>query len=230
VQLRIRRGSPIFSDTALRRPSCRKPAGPRRPRTVRRARRPSATASSSPSMSWARRKPGCGLQGAPAHRRRRRPTDRLLRPPTSFWEPVYARRGPGDPSGLVLGPQRFLHPRLALKRLSCRPTTPPRCCPTTRSSASSRGALPAGFFDPGFGRRPKRRQRQPRRRSKCARTKCRSSLEHGQTMGRLVYEPLIARPDQLYGMGIGSSLPEPGAGAVEALQESAAQVGRMSEA
>jgi dCTP deaminase len=30
-------------------------------------------------------------------------------------------------------------------------------------------------------------------------------LEHGQTVGRLVYEKMLAHPDQLYGQGIGSN-------------------------
>jgi dCTP deaminase len=30
-------------------------------------------------------------------------------------------------------------------------------------------------------------------------------LEHGQTVGRLVYEKMLARPDQLYGQSIGSN-------------------------
>ena len=30
-------------------------------------------------------------------------------------------------------------------------------------------------------------------------------LEHGQIVGRLVYEKMLARPDQLYGSGIGSN-------------------------
>jgi hypothetical protein len=30
-------------------------------------------------------------------------------------------------------------------------------------------------------------------------------LEHGQIVGRLVYEKMIARPDKLYGSGIGSN-------------------------
>ncbi len=30
-------------------------------------------------------------------------------------------------------------------------------------------------------------------------------LEHGQIVGRLVYERMAGRPDQLYGAGIGSS-------------------------
>jgi dCTP deaminase len=30
-------------------------------------------------------------------------------------------------------------------------------------------------------------------------------LEHGQIVGRLVYEKMLARPDHLYGSGIGSN-------------------------
>jgi dCTP deaminase len=30
-------------------------------------------------------------------------------------------------------------------------------------------------------------------------------LEHGQIVGRLVYEKMLARPDTLYGQGIGSN-------------------------
>jgi dCTP deaminase len=30
-------------------------------------------------------------------------------------------------------------------------------------------------------------------------------LEHGQIVGRLVYEKMLARPDQLYGSSIGSN-------------------------
>ena len=30
-------------------------------------------------------------------------------------------------------------------------------------------------------------------------------LEHGQIVGRLVYEKMLARPDAIYGKGIGSS-------------------------
>ena len=62
----------------------------------------------------------------------------------------------------------------------------------------------AGFFDPGFGH------------AEAGGTGARAVLEvrshevpfvieHGQTMGRLVYERLMAVPDKLYGAGIGSS-------------------------
>jgi dCTP deaminase len=62
----------------------------------------------------------------------------------------------------------------------------------------------AGFFDPGFG--------YAGAGGKGARAvlEVRSRevpfiLEHGQIVGRLVYEKMLARPDKLYGSGIGSN-------------------------
>ncbi len=62
----------------------------------------------------------------------------------------------------------------------------------------------AGFFDPGFGYagaggHGARAVLEVRSRE------VPFILEHGQTVGRLVYEKMLARPDQLYGQGIGSN-------------------------
>ncbi len=62
----------------------------------------------------------------------------------------------------------------------------------------------AGFFDPGFGYagaggRGARAVLEVRSRE------VPFILEHGQTVGRLVYEKMLARPDRLYGQGIGSN-------------------------
>jgi dCTP deaminase len=62
----------------------------------------------------------------------------------------------------------------------------------------------AGFFDPGFG------SAETGGSGSRAVLEVRSHevpflIEHGQIVGRLVYERLIARPDKLYGGGIGSS-------------------------
>jgi len=62
----------------------------------------------------------------------------------------------------------------------------------------------AGFFDPGFG------HAESGGAGARAVLEVRSHevpfvIEHGQTMGRLVYERLMAVPDKLYGAGIGSS-------------------------
>ena len=62
----------------------------------------------------------------------------------------------------------------------------------------------AGFFDPGFGYQadggPGTRAVLEVRSHKVP-----FFLEHGQIVGRLVYERMAAPPDQLYGEGIGSS-------------------------
>jgi dCTP deaminase len=62
----------------------------------------------------------------------------------------------------------------------------------------------AGFFDPGFG------YAGAGGRGSRAVLEVRSHevpfiLEHGQTVGRLVYERMAARPSRLYGQGIGSN-------------------------
>jgi dCTP deaminase len=62
----------------------------------------------------------------------------------------------------------------------------------------------AGFFDPGFGYAGAGGQ------GSRAVLEVRSRevpfiLEHGQIVGRLVYEQMLAPPDQLYGAGIGSN-------------------------
>jgi dCTP deaminase len=62
----------------------------------------------------------------------------------------------------------------------------------------------AGFFDPGFGYagaggRGARAVLEVRSRE------VPFILEHGQTVGRLIYEKMLARPAKLYGEGIGSN-------------------------
>ncbi len=62
----------------------------------------------------------------------------------------------------------------------------------------------AGFFDPGFGHAPAGGH------GSRAVLEVRSHevpfiLEHGQTIGRLVYEPMAAAPDTLYGAALGSN-------------------------
>jgi dCTP deaminase len=62
----------------------------------------------------------------------------------------------------------------------------------------------AGFFDPGFGHAPAGGH------GSRAVLEVRSHevpfiLEHGQTIGRLIYEPMAAPPDALYGAALGSN-------------------------
>jgi dCTP deaminase len=62
----------------------------------------------------------------------------------------------------------------------------------------------AGFFDPGFGHAGAGGQ------GSRAVLEVRSRevpfiIEHGQIVGRLVYEAMLAAPEKLYGQGIGSN-------------------------
>ena len=70
----------------------------------------------------------------------------------------------------------------------------------------------AGFFDPGFGHPDAGGADTDSAEGDGTRAvlEVRSHevpfvLEDGQRVGRLIYERLIARPDRLYGAGIGSS-------------------------
>jgi dCTP deaminase len=62
----------------------------------------------------------------------------------------------------------------------------------------------AGFFDPGFGM-PETGGSGSRAVLEVRSHEVPFVIEHGQIVGRLVYERLIARPDKLYGLDIGSS-------------------------
>ena len=62
----------------------------------------------------------------------------------------------------------------------------------------------AGFFDPGFGHG----SAGGKGSRGVLEVRCHEApfvLEHGQVVGRLVYERMCARPDRLYGSGIASN-------------------------
>jgi dCTP deaminase len=122
--------------------------------------------------------------------------------PAEFWDPIpatLARR-------LILDPNEFyiLASREAVK-------VPPDYAAEMAAYDTQVGefrAHYAGFFDPGFGYQagggPGDNQ-GTRAVLEVRSHKVPFILEHGQTVGRLVYERMGARPDALYGEGIGSS-------------------------
>ncbi len=115
-----------------------------------------------------------------------------------FWEPIYA----GAESGLVLNPDDFyiLASREAV-------SVPPDHAAEMVAYDTLVGEFRvhyAGFFDPGFG------WAEAGGEGTRAVLEVRSHdvpflLEHGQTVGRLVYERLTSVPDQIYGRDIGSN-------------------------
>ena len=61
----------------------------------------------------------------------------------------------------------------------------------------------AGFFDPGFGHGSAGQGARGVLEVRCHEAPF--ALEHGQVVGRLVYERMAARPERLYGTGIASN-------------------------
>jgi len=115
-----------------------------------------------------------------------------------FWEPIAAR---ADKS-LILDPDEFYI--LASKEaVQVPPDYAAEMVPFDPLVGEFRVHY-AGFFDPGFG------YEGAGGRGARAVLEVRSRevpfiLEHGQIVGRLVYERMLSRPKTLYGMGIGSN-------------------------
>jgi dCTP deaminase len=117
--------------------------------------------------------------------------------PADFWEPVGARRG-----GIILNPDDFyiLATREAV-------TVPPDYAAEMVAYDTLVGEFRvhyAGFFDPGFGWDPKDRSIGSRGVLEVRSHDVPFLLEHEQVIGRLRYERLTARPEKIYGAGIGS--------------------------
>ena len=115
-----------------------------------------------------------------------------------FWEPIAARRD----ESLILDPDEFYI--LASKEaVQVPPDYAAEMVPFDPLVGEFRVHY-AGFFDPGFGYagaggRGARAVLEVRSRE------VPFILEHGQLVGRLVYERMLARPDTLYGQNIGSN-------------------------
>ena len=115
-----------------------------------------------------------------------------------FWEPIRARKD----KSLILDPDEFYI--LASKEaVQVPPDYAAEMVPFDPLVGEFRVHY-AGFFDPGFGYagaggRGARAVLEVRSRE------VPFILEHGQTVGRLVYEQMLDRPKSLYGQGIGSN-------------------------
>jgi dCTP deaminase len=117
---------------------------------------------------------------------------------SDFWEPILAR----PDETLILDPNEFYI--LASKEaVQVPPDFAAEMVPFDPLVGEFRVHY-AGFFDPGFGYagaggRGARAVLEVRSRE------VPFILEHGQMVGRLVYERMLGRPEKLYGEGIGSN-------------------------
>ncbi len=205
VQLRIRRGSPQFSDTALRR--LHEEVGLVETPNEFQAETVPAREAIRDGLAFTVDVAGdraCGLVGYKA----RRHTDLIdvdridHYEPRDFWEPVFAHHGPGGPGGIVLDPHDFYI--LASREAVVVPADHAAEMLPYHTFVGEFRVHFAGFFDPGFG------TAETGGAGSRAVLEVRSHevpflIEDGQILGRLVYERLIARPDKLYGQAIGSS-------------------------
>jgi len=118
--------------------------------------------------------------------------------PSEFWDPIVGLRE----SRLVLDPNDFY---ILVSKEKIR--VPPHYAAEMVAYDPSVGEFRihyAGFFDPGFG------YGSDDIRGTRAVLEVRSHevpflIESGQTVGRLIYERLLAKPKKIYGSGIGSS-------------------------
>lgn len=123
---------------------------------------------------------------------------KAAQPVLDFWEPI-TNRGSND---LVLDPDEF-YILVSREAVHVPPAYAAEMVPFDPLVGEFRVHY-AGFFDPGFG------HAQAGGSGARAVLEVRSHevpfiLEHGQIVGRLVYEHMLAVPDALYGSGAGSN-------------------------
>ncbi len=117
--------------------------------------------------------------------------------PSDFWEPVVARD-----RGIILDPGAF-YILVSREAVHVPPDFAAEMAPYVAMAGEFRVHY-AGFFDPGFGH-----ARAGGAGSRgVLEVRCHEApfaLDHGQVVGRLVYERMAERPDVLYGDALGSN-------------------------
>ncbi len=126
--------------------------------------------------------------------------------PLDFWEPVWPQNEKGESgNGIILDPNDFyiLASREAIG-------VPPDMAAEMVAYDTMVGEFRvhyAGFFDPGFGYGDAGGESAGGTRAvlEVRAHEVPFMVEHGQIVGRLIYEKLASLPDKLYGQDIGSS-------------------------
>lgn len=111
----------------------------------------------------------------------------------AFWEPVYPRHG-----RIVLNPEEF-YILVSREKVKVAAMEAAEMAPIAPELGEFRAHY-AGFFDPGFGTNKGGSRAVLEVRSRDVPF----ILEHGQPVAKLIYEPMAARPEALYG-GSGSN-------------------------
>jgi dCTP deaminase len=117
--------------------------------------------------------------------------------PADYWEEVHARDG-----AIILDPGAF-YILVSREAVTIPPGHAAEMAPYLAMVGEFRVHY-AGFFDPGFGWAPAGGAGS----RGVLEVRCHEApfvLEHGQVVGRLVYERMAAPPDRLYGAGIASN-------------------------
>ena len=118
--------------------------------------------------------------------------------PRDFWEPLEARSRNGRRGELLLDPGEF-YILASMEAVEIPVDQAAEMTPIDPSVGEFRVHY-AGFFDPGFGT-DEAHGAGSRGVLEVRTHDTPFLLEHGQTVARLVYEPLIERPERLYGEG-----------------------------
>jgi dCTP deaminase len=118
--------------------------------------------------------------------------------PSEFWEPIT----PGRHGVVILDPGSF-YILVSREAVNVPPETAAEMVPYMAIAGEFRVHY-AGFFDPGFGH-PATGGAGSRGVLEVRCYEAPFALEHGQMVGRLVYERMAEVPDVLYGAGIGSN-------------------------
>ena len=118
--------------------------------------------------------------------------------PREYWDTVYSVPG----RGIILNPGDF-YILASKEKIRVPPDYAAEMVPYDQSIGEFRVHY-AGFFDPGFG------YGLSDVLGTLAVLEVRAHevpilIEHGQIVGRLIYSPMVARPDKIYGVQIGSS-------------------------
>ncbi len=188
-QLRVRRGTPHFTDTHLRRLHAEAPLV-------------SGVADIDNGLAFSIDLKGVGGQRIGWRAKRHTGVididKRDALNPHEFWDSIDANPG----SNLILDPDEF-YILVSRETLAIPPDHAAEMVPIDPLVGEFRVHY-AGFFDPGFGFE----KGQPPQARGVLEVRSREVpfiLEHGQVIGRLVFERLTDPPPEIYGQGIGSN-------------------------